>query len=215
MAHNGRGNTQTKCRQMISSTKIGLGLSEHQQALPNERATCCRLLSAVPQFDYMKAPLNRYTFSVKPIREWVESVAEGMTLNLFAGQTRLALNEIRNDLDKDADAGYHKDALQFAQEWEGDRFDTVLLDPPYSYRKSMEMYGGRIASPFRQMKDALVDILKPNGIVITFGYHSCVMGAGRGFAIERILLISHGGAIHDTIATVERMGAAGSVRQAR
>jgi len=49
-------------------------------------------------------------------------------------------------------------------------------------------------------KDEIVRILKPNGIVITFGYHSNVMGKGRGFEVERIALFSHGGAIHDTIA---------------
>jgi len=161
-------------------------------------------MNSIPQFDYLKAPLNRYTFSIKPIRDWVEYVAENRTLNLFAGQTHLAIDETRNDLDKDADADYHQDALQFVQEWVGHKFDTIILDPPYSYRKSMEMYGGRISSPFRQLKDAIVGILNPGGMVITFGYHSCVMGTARGFVIERILLISHGGAIHDTIATVER-----------
>jgi hypothetical protein len=42
------------------------------------------------------------------------------------------------------------------------------------------------------------------GIVITFGYHSVSMGAGRGFAVQQVALFSHGGAIDDTIATVER-----------
>jgi hypothetical protein len=50
----------------------------------------------------------------------------------------------------------------------------------------------------------VVDILEPNGIVITFGYHSNVMGQRRGFEQEHILLMSHGGAIHDTIAVIER-----------
>jgi len=155
-------------------------------------------------FDYIKAPLNRYTFSVKPIREWVETRAEGRTLNLFAGRTKLALDEIRNDLGPLARADYQMDALQFLIKWRGAKFQTVILDPPYSYRKSMEMYGGRVASPFRRVKDEIVDILLDDGIVITFGYHSCVMGTKRGFKVERILLISHGGAIHDTIATIER-----------
>ena len=82
-----------------------------------------------------------------------------------------------------------KDALQFVKEWDGERFDTVLLDPPYAYRKSMEMYKGIKASPFRQLKDELPRILKPNGIVITFGYHSNTMGKNRGFEVERISTI--------------------------
>jgi len=155
-------------------------------------------------FDYIKCPLNRYTFSVRPMKEWVETNCEGKTLNLFAGKTKLLVNEIRNDLDGEMLADYHMDALAFVLDWNGEKFNTVLLDPPYAYRKSMEMYKGIIASPFRQLKDAIPDILKDNGIVITFGYHSTVMGTGRGFKVERICLFSHGGAIHDTIATIER-----------
>jgi len=157
-----------------------------------------------PDFDYIKCPLNKWTFSVKPIRDWVEFNCEGKTLNLFAGRTKLNINEIRNDLDDEAIKDYQKDALQFVKEWNGEKFDTILLDPPYAYRKSMEMYKGIKASPFRQLKDELIKILKPNGKVITFGYHSNVMGKTRGFIIEKIALFSHGGAIHDTIASIER-----------
>ncbi len=73
-----------------------------------------------------------------------------------------------------------------------------------SYRKSMEMYHGHVMSPFKRLKDEIPNILKPGGIVITLGYHSISMGVIRGFEIEQILLMSHGGAIHDTIATMER-----------
>lgn len=156
------------------------------------------------EFDYIKCPLNRYTFSVAPIRAWVEKYCEGRTLNLFAGKTKLSINEIRNDLDGEMLADFRLDALELVQEWGDDKFNTVLLDPPYAYRKSMEMYKGIVASPFRQLKDAIPSVLTKDGIVITFGYHSVVMGEGRGFKVERICLFSHGGAIHDTIATIER-----------
>ncbi len=157
-----------------------------------------------PYFDYIKCPLSRWTFSKKPIRDWVESNCEGRTLNLFAGRTKLNINEVRNDLDEEALADYRMDALEFVKQWDKGKFDTILLDPPYAYRKSMEMYKGIKASPFRQLKDELCRIVKPNGIVITFGYCSNSMGISRGFVTERIALFSHGGAIHDTIASVER-----------
>ena len=158
----------------------------------------------VPLFDYVKCPLNRYTFQVKPIREWVEQNCEGKTLNLFAGKTLLSVDEIRNDLDSEAVATYRLDAVEFLRTWQGDKFDTVLLDPPYAYRKSMEMYKGIKCSPFKQLKDEIKNVLKPGGKVITFGYHSNTMGAVRGFEVEKIDLFSHGGAIHDTIVSVER-----------
>jgi tRNA G10 N-methylase Trm11 len=157
------------------------------------------------KFDYIACPLHRYTFSVKPIRKWVESNCEGKVLNLFAGITKLQVDEIRNDLDKETLADFNMDALEFLREWGGERFDTILLDPPYAYRKSMEMYKGIRCSPFKQLKDEIPRVLSRHGKVITFGYHSNVMGKSRGFNIEKICLFSHGGAIHDTIASVERL----------
>jgi len=156
------------------------------------------------QFEHIRCPLHRYTFSVRPIREWVECQCEGKVLNLFAGQTPLAVDEVRNDLDASMPADYHLDALAFVRCWRGEKFDTIILDPPYAFRKSMELYKGHVCSPFRQLKDTIPSVLMPGGLVITFGYHSVVMGRQRGFATERIALFSHGGAIHDTIACVER-----------
>lgn len=156
------------------------------------------------QFEYFRCPLHRYTFSIAPVRHWVEHVCEGKVLNLFAGQTLLQVDEVRNDLDPEMPAYHHLDALELLRSWRGNPFNTILLDPPYAYRKSMERYKGIICSPFRQLKDAIGPVLAQNGIVITFGYHSVVMGTHRGFAVERIALFSHGGAIHDTIAAVER-----------
>ncbi|MBS1504189.1 MAG: hypothetical protein JST32_19120, partial [Bacteroidetes bacterium] len=131
-------------------------------------------------------------------------ICEGKVLNLFAGRTLLNVDEIRNDLDPEMPAHFHLDALALLREWEGIKFNTILLDPPYAYRKSMELYKGNICSPFRQLKDEISRVMVPGGLVITFGYHSVVMGASRGFAVERVALFSHGGAIHDTIASVER-----------
>lgn len=151
---------------------------------------------------YLKTPLHKYTFSIRPIREWVESRCQGKVLNLFAGKTKLNCNEVRNDVDATMLADTHKDALDFVLSCK-DKFDTILLDPPYAYRKSMEMYNGHKASRFNEVKDNLHKILNKNGKVITFGYQSVSMGKTRGFKQEEILLMSHGGAIHDTIAVIE------------
>lgn len=156
-----------------------------------------------PLFNYIKCPLNKHTFKIKPIREWVEAECVGLTLNLFAGYTKLNINETRVDSDKNAKADYYEDALGFVATWKNKKFDTILLDPPYSYRKSMEFYNGNTCSSFKRLKDILPKILNDGGRVITFGYHSVSMGKNRGFSLYKIALFSHGGAIHDTIATVE------------
>jgi hypothetical protein len=155
------------------------------------------------KIQHIRTPLNKYTFKNRPMRQWAEENCIGRTLNLFCGPTKLNIDELRNDLDPNVDADFHLDALSFVIDSESKVFDTILLDPPYSYRKSMEMYGGRKSSAFNQVKDEIPRILKPGGRVITFGYHSVSMGKSRGFEIESIAIFSHGGAIHDTIGTVE------------
>ena len=155
-------------------------------------------------FTHIKTPLNKYTFKAPKIKKWVETRVSGYVLNLFAGETRLDINEFRNDIRENMVADTHMDALDFCENYDGKPFNTVLLDPPYAFRKSMEMYEGAMCSPFNRLKDAIIPILSENGKVITFGYHSISMGAKRGFEVEELCIMSHGGAIHDTIATVEK-----------
>lgn len=153
---------------------------------------------------WIKTPLNKHTFTVGPIRRWVEKHTNGRTLNLFAGPTTLSVDSIRVDIREDMPADYYMDAYDFVCTYDGELFQTAILDPPYSYRKSMEMYDGAVMSNFNAVKNKLCGIIQPNARVITFGYHSVSMGQNRGFSVEEICLFSHGGAIHDTIATVER-----------
>lgn len=160
----------------------------------------------IPEFQHYRCSLNRYTFKVRDIRDWVVNHSRGRVLNLFAGYVILMdLDETRVDLDPDAPADYHMDAFDYLvmTSTTSTRFDTVILDPPYALRKSMEMYGGRKVSSFMKIKDQLMHVLSEDARVITLGYHSVSMGKSRGFETSAIALFSHGGAIHDTIGTVE------------
>ena len=164
----------------------------------------------IPKFTYFKASINCYTFKVPKIKAWVIAQCEGKTvLNLFCGPTMLAnCRESRNDLTEEFPANYHMDALECIRMIRdaGDdyvKFDVVLLDPPYSYRKSMEFYKGHLNSKFKQILDIVPEILDPNGKVITFGYCASYMGKCRGFEPKEILVIDHSGAIHATLAIVE------------
>ena len=155
--------------------------------------------------EYYKCPLHRYTFEIKDMRVFAEENSVGKTLNLFAGRTRLNIDEVRNDLDKETNPDFNLEALDCVHQWDKPEFDTIILDPPYSYRKSMEMYGGRKASKFKMIKDHIPSILRERGRVITYGYHSVSMGTKRGFRPYKVAIFSHGGAIHDTIATIEEL----------
>jgi len=158
-------------------------------------------------YTYIRQPLRRYTFESNGIKVWVQWHCCGKkVLNLFAGPTRLDnCNEVTNDLDALLKTTYHMDALDCVKMLakEGETFDVVLLDPPYSYRKSMEMYHGNQNSRFKQILDVIPKILTAKGKVITFGYHSRVLSGKRGFYTRELCIISHGGAQHDTLVAVE------------
>ena len=147
--------------------------------------------------------LRRYTFQSPKIRKWVEDNCKGRCLNLFSGNTKLSINEIRNDIDITANAEYHKDAVDFVKEWNGEKFDTIILDPPYAYRKAMEMYNGNYSSRFKILADMIPTILSEEGVVISFGYHSTFMGKNRGFNLKELCVFAHGGAQHCTIGIIE------------
>ena len=60
------------------------------------------------------------------------------------------------------------------------------------------------SSYWTKQKAEIARIIKPNGIVISFGWNSGGIGKTLGFSIEEILLVPHGGIHNDTIVTVER-----------
>ena len=147
--------------------------------------------------------LRRYTFESSKIKEWVETRAHGRTLNLFAGKTKLNLDETRIDFDPLMLPNHCEDAADYVLKYVGPKFDTVILDPPYSYRKSMEMYNGNMNSRFKRIADELPGLLMQDGVVISFGYHSTFLGGKRGFELSELCVFAHGWAQHCTIGIVE------------
>ncbi len=158
-----------------------------------------------PELQLIRTNLRRYTFQSPKIKRWVEKNAYGKVLNLFSGKTLLNINELRVDVDPLMKADYQIDALDFVREWDGELFDTIILDPPYSYRKSMEMYNGNYSSKFKQIADIIPTILSKEGRVISFGYHSTFIGTKRKFYLDTMCIFAHGGAQHCTIAIIEKI----------
>lgn len=160
---------------------------------------------------WMRQPPRKYTFDTEPIANWVRSVTqEGMVLNLFAGRNRLYefssnIIEHRVDLDPTVNPTFNMDAESFIQyaKKENYKYNTIILDPPYNLRKSVEKYGGRYMSNFQKIKEDILDLLLDSTNVITCGYNSVSMGENRGFSVNDILLISHGGSHNDTVITNE------------
>ena len=68
------------------------------------------------------------------------------------------------------------------------------------------MYGKKEFSSMKywaDIKNEIARILKPGGKAICFGWSSMGLGKNRGFEMDRILLVPHGGSKNDTIVTVE------------
>jgi hypothetical protein len=156
---------------------------------------------------------NKNTFSIKPISELLERyTAEPYKVSIdpFANTNRLA--RLCNDLDPQYGTEFCMDALDFLKTFEDKSVDLVFFDPPYSPRQVSECYKSldmtvdmqtTQSSFWGDMKKEIQRITKDRGTVITFGWNSGGIGKTKGFEIEEILLVAHGGWHNDTICTVE------------
>lgn len=90
--------------------------------------------------------------------------------------------------------------------------DVILFDPPYSPRQIAECYQGigarttredtQNAHLYARTRRALRELLKPNGVALSFGWSST--GFGKAWRAEEIMLVQHGGAHNDTICVAQR-----------
>jgi hypothetical protein len=155
------------------------------------------------------------TFDVPPIGEFVKSYLRKSKVSIdpFARNKRWAT--YTNDLNPDAAAEYHMEALEFLYMLKDNDVlaDLVIFDPPYSPRQLAEVYEqiGRAATmadtqskSWSDWKNAIQDVVSVNGFVLSFGWNSVGMGKARGFEIAEILMVCHGGMHNDTICMAER-----------
>jgi DNA modification methylase len=106
------------------------------------------------------------------------------------------------------------DALAFLKSIETDAVDLVLYDPPYSITQAAQLYTSygkekleinvSNMAYWARCKDEIARIVKPGGGVLCCGWNSNGIGKGRGFKMEKLLIVAHGGSKNDTIVTVER-----------
>ena len=152
---------------------------------------------------------NKWTFKIKPIKELLDEEINGDFIDPFAGMYSPC--NVTNDLNPEMPTTYHMDAIDFLKSFESESVDGVLYDPPYSQRQVKECYDGIQGDMkwdgrmtfWSKSKDEVARIIKPGGKAICFGWNSMGLGAKRGFRIERILIVPHGGSRNDTICTVE------------
>jgi len=144
--------------------------------------------------------------------------SELIVVDPFCGVSgnEFATRQYTNDLNPTAATQHHLHAPEFLRMLisQGVRADAVLLDPPYSGKQIEICYKGVGKAVSRTLeenmrlydecKDLIDRIVKPRGLVITFGWNSRGMGRSRGFFKEAIMTVAHGGAHNDTVVVVER-----------
>jgi len=144
---------------------------------------------------------NKWTFTIKPIRELLaDEVVGGVWIDPFAGENGCLYADYTNDIEKDG-----LDALEFLKGFANNFADGILYDPPYSITQA-RMYGKKEFSSMKywaDCKNEMARIIKPGGKAICFGWNSMGLGKNRGFEMKRILLVPHGGSKNDTLCTVE------------
>lgn len=203
-----RGPTIETTAQMlgqIARKEMALDIDRYSEALKR------------PKFSREWAMPNKDTFSIPPIAYFVRRYLTDQhkcSLDPFAGSKQWAT--YTNDLNPRIHADYHMDAeafLKFMAEKEVTA-DVALFDPPYSTRQISECYKSvgmevgmketQSALLYKRVRDALMPVLTPNAVVLSFGWNTVGMGIKRGFEIIEIMLVCHGGAHNDTICLAER-----------
>lgn len=165
------------------------------------------------------ARANADTFASRPIAALLDRWLAGarVVVDPFARNSRRGTH--RNDCDPATEAPSHLDARDYCARLlaEGVVADVVLLDPPYSPRQIAECYR-QIGRPvyradtqnarlYREVRDRLDPLLRAGGVAVSCGWSGVGFGRRRGYEACELLLVTHGGAHHDTIVVVERKGA--------
>lgn len=159
---------------------------------------------------------NAETFSVKPIGEFVQRFLADAKISVDPFARNRDWATYTNDINPATSAQSHQDAETFlgALHGRGIVADLALFDPPYSPRQVSEHYkaaglqvtgedtqNGRL---YRRVRDAIDRIVRPGGVVLSFGWQSVGMGINRGYELFETMLVAHGGGHNDTICIAER-----------
>ena len=156
---------------------------------------------------------NGNTFTIRPIKELVEKEVGTSEIIVDPFANSCKYGTITNDLNPEFDTDYHLDALEFLKKIDNESADLVLFDPPYSITQASELYKEygkeKLEINVSNMKywslckDNIARIIKPNGKVICCGWNTNGLVKNRGFEMDKILIVSHGGSKNDTLVTLE------------
>lgn len=159
--------------------------------------------------DGSPAAIGRWTFQTKVVREVVEDAIGGRVLNACAGPTRLTNGGgemVRNDINPDIEADYHKDICELGDEpFDGKRFDGCVIDPPFDQTNAEKHYEGWHAGDIAAARENLSEIIKPGGVMVECGWNSHGIGiADDAWDREALHIFYRGPCLPDMFLTVDR-----------
>lgn len=161
---------------------------------------------------------NGRTFTIPPIRDFVEEAVAavdvcngGVILDPFANSCRYGT--VTNDLNPEYGCDFCMDALEFLKSRGDEEADLVLYDPPYSITQASQLYKSYGKDKLEvnvsnmgywaRCKNEIARVLKPGGVVLSFGWNSNGIGKNRGFVKDHLLIVAHGGSKNDTLCLKE------------
>lgn len=169
----------------------------------------------VPTYSRHWALPSPWTFSIKPIADFVKRWTTGRSVVVDCGKTKTVATH-RNDLvpARNGNAvGLQADAYLRQLATSALVADCVLLDPPYSPRQIVEHYAEagletsrsatQLSGLVARCRRAAADLVPVGGVVLSFGWNSNGMGRNFGFDLVEVLLCRHGGGHNDTICLAE------------
>ena len=156
--------------------------------------------------DGSKQVFGRWTFEYQPAREFVENRLRGRVLNACAGRSTLNYDGeiVRNDLNPEIEADYHLDVCELADHFPRQSFDTVVFDPPFDDLQGADKYDSLRVDSVLEAFAQFARLVRPNGLVITFGWNSWGMRSYDHFDREETVLFQRGPVKRDVIASVDR-----------
>lgn len=153
---------------------------------------------------YYRVDRNKWTFQTDRTRKWAESWLQGRVLNAFAGET--ALNHsgeiVRNDANPERPADHHRDVNELGNVLEENTFDSIIHDPPWSERQSMQSYEGYQAGEVGETMELYHRLLRPGGLVISLGFTTTVMPARFGYERQEMAIFETMGRGDDYLGCV-------------
>lgn len=158
---------------------------------------------------------NSDTFSVPIIGMFVKKYLERSSVSVDPFSRNKRWFTHTNDLNPNTDAEYHMEARDFLKMLlsKGITADLFIFDPPYSPRQISECYTSaglkavmsdtQNSKLVKECRDLIRQIATTNAVCLSFGWNSA--GMGKGWDIEEIMMVAHGGCHNDTICMAERI----------